>query len=158
MFSFSSTSEQLSAGLALTTCLENFVLDSERSKLTEETRPRDIGTGVEGCAECFKEEDRGILAVGVGVPATDERGFPGGGPIDPSIPRVGLEDVDELKVAPAAFPFTRTLFPRAGIFAVEGVSADLRSLWRVIPSLPESEMTEDGRDTLGVVNTDESRR
>lgn len=84
----------------------------------------------------------------------EARGFCSGGPI---LPTVAL-DVLEVEKAPVAF--VRTLFPSAGILT--GVSTGtLESFERAILamlSLPESEMTDGGRDMPGVVNTAESRR
>ena len=92
---------------------------------------------------------------GVGVPASDRegRGFIGGGPMEPSMPRTGFE-----AEALAAVPFTRELFPRArGL--VDPPSEGVERPFPRPVSVPESDITEGGREIGALlVNTDESRR
>lgn len=159
MFSFSSSSETLVGGLALADGRGALSFDCGCSSVTDETRRCGVGVGVaveSGFAEDERESEES-LPVGVGV-AIDARGFIGGGPIEPSIPR----EEDFMEDGPTTEEFMRALLVRAGVLTdgAEGGSADsLRSLVRVIPSLPESEITDEGRETVGVVvNTAESRR
>ena len=81
-------------------------------------------------------DNGGALVAGVGV-AIDGRGFIGGGPIEPS--SLGF-------VTPSAL--TRVLLARAaGALILPGA----------LSSLPESDMTEGGREFIGVEKTLDSR-
>ena len=88
------------------------------------------------------------MRVGVAeVELARARAEAGGGPIAPSTER--------FVACVAVRPFVRTLRPRVGLDAVEGVSLVRRSF--VV--LPVSESTEGGREpTLGVPKMDDSRR
>lgn len=137
MFSFSSCSDMLGAGLALI-CL---ILDCGKSE--DETRrgTDDPEPSFEELGRVY-EETRGA---GVGVSAIEERGFRGGGPIDPST----TLDLD------VEVPFARTLLLRTGALDEVDVSSDILRSLVVLLAL---EMTEDGRETVGVLKTVESRR
>lgn len=97
------------------------------------------------------------LPVGVGVPAADARSFTGGGPIEPSITRA--EGFDVVEGADPAALLIRILFPRAEILAdVESDSVDcLRPLVVALASDMAEDGREEGRVTLGVLNTLVSR-
>jgi hypothetical protein len=111
-----------------------------------------VGTGfTEGVRD--SEASR---AAGVGVPARDRegRGFIGGGPMEPSMPRTGFEAEALMGV-----PFTRELFPRARGLVVDPPSEGVERPFPRPISVPESDIAEGGREsgTL-LVNIDESRR
>jgi len=159
-FSFSSSSATLRAGLATILAFETFVLTCACSPATDDTLR--CGTGVVATAP-FADEDREsdeMRPVGVGVPIKDGRDLSGGGPIAPSTE--GRTFVLEEEADALVFTLTRALFPRAAILAETGcgVSEEFRSFLGGTTSVPESEMTEGGREpATGVgLNTDESRR
>ena len=87
------------------------------------------------------------------------RDFGGGGPIEPSIPArttdlLAEDDTDEVPL-----PLIRVLFPRAkGLIA--GGEELFRSFFAIcMVSVPESDITEGGRDNEGVaLKIEESRR
>jgi hypothetical protein len=86
----------------------------------------------------------------------DARGLRGGGPIDPSTPRI--EDFDADAASPFAVPLARTLFPRAEAFTDDAESVSREVLRSLLTVLLASDITEDGRETVGVLKTEESRR
>lgn len=155
MFSLSSCSDTLSAGLALTLCLDGFVFDCACS----EDDIRRGGTEEPAVATGFvmgNLEYEDALPVGVGVPAVDLlRSLAGGGSIAPSLARAGFDTVWVVDPAFAAALFTRTLFPRAEILADdESVSVDgFRSLAEALVSDMTEEAREEARATLGVADS-----
>jgi hypothetical protein len=147
MFSFSSCSEMLSAELA-TPCLVGFVFDCACSKDGIRRVEMDVAGVVFVRGNLEYEE---ALPIGVGV--TDVRCLTGGGPIEPSTPRAGLEGAD---AGPVAALFTRILFPR--VVDAESDSVDgFRCLVVVLAFDMADEGREEGRGTLGVVNALGSR-
>jgi len=97
--------------------------------------------------------DEDGIRVGVAKPGLEDteplRDKAGGGPIDPSKDRL-------LAAVPATVLLVRTLFPKAGFVAVDGVSLSLRSL----TLLPTSDKADGGREAgmLGVPKIDDSLR
>lgn len=141
MFSLSSCSDALGAGLALTPCLDDFVFDCACSKDDIRRGGTDDRGGVVTGFVMGNLEYEDALPVGVGVPA-DLRSLTGGGPIAPSIGRAGFDVA--CGVAPAAVLFARILFPRAEIWAdVESASVDG---FRPLAEALVSDMTEEARE------------
>jgi hypothetical protein len=169
-FSFSSSSVTLGTGLALTLPFEIFPFTCDCcSSATDDTlRYGKTGVGVVPLvvlAEDDRERDE-TRPVGVGVPTIDARDLGGGGPIAPSREaRTFVAEEEEGLV----LRLTRALFPSAAILedTDRGISEAVffgAAEADCMRSLPESEMTEGGREpgsgvALGVtLNIDESRR
>lgn len=119
--------------------------------------------GAVGAAPAFAEDDRDnddSRPLGVGVPLIDGRDLSGGGPMEPSTPAARTVLVtDEADEAPLAL--MRVLLPSAATLVEVnvGVSAELFFLIVKPPaSVPDSEITEGGREIGVALNIDESRR
>lgn len=99
-------------------------------------------------------ENEETRAAGASVPTTELRGLKGGGPIDPSTALA--KDLVADATNPFEVPFVRILLPRVEVLDV--VDDTSGKILRSFTAVLISDMTENGREIEGVLETTESRR